>query len=126
MERLTLTNGESVLVDAIDFNATTYLFKIGNRDITNLIRRADKNYYFPEFDPLRDNIRLSTGNATTAQLETSTGRIFLEQITTDPLDAPLDAFDAAVDKVIGSSGIQTVLIVGFIGLGLLLVVKLKA
>lgn len=58
-----------------------------------------------------------------AALNDSTAGIFLDQILTDPLDAPLDALDAGVKKLFDSEGIKTILTIAVIGVVVVLVVK---
>ena len=116
---IALLDGRRIDVGAISFNESSYQFFFRSENITNLIRRADKNNFFPEFDPNKDNARLSTGNPN-SELSTSTLGFFTEQILTEPLNAPLDALDNGVKKIFDSPGIRTILIwaVVLIGIGL--------
>jgi len=46
------------------------------------------------------------------RLNESTLEIFLNQLATNPLDAPLDTLDDAVSKLFDSKGVWTLLLVG--------------
>lgn len=55
------------------------------------------------------------------RLNDSTLEIFLGQLATAPLDAPLDALDSAVDRIFDSKGVWLLLAVG---VGVLLIVAI--
>jgi hypothetical protein len=109
--RITLTDGRQVYVSEIHFDARSHYFFLRNEDVTNLIRRADKLTNWSSFDPVKDNIRLSTGNAQSPQLSTNTLGIFAGQLLTDPLDAPLDSLSNQVKKIFSNGGILTILLI---------------
>ena len=58
-----------------------------------------------------------------AALDDSTASIFIDQLLTDPLAAPLDALDSAVKKVFDSNGIKTILLVAVVAVVLVVAVK---
>lgn len=49
-------------------------------------------------------------------LETSTTAIFIDQLITDPLAAPLDALDSGVSKLFESSGVKSLLTIAIVGI----------
>lgn len=58
-----------------------------------------------------------------AALETSTGVIFLDQVLTDPLAAPIDALNKGVKQLFDSSGVKSLLTVAVVAVVVVLVVK---
>lgn len=56
-------------------------------------------------------------------LNESTGSILAQQLINDPLAAPLDALDSAVNKVFDSSGVKTILMIGLLALVVVVAVK---
>lgn len=111
---ITLLDGRIIDPAQISFDPATYLFTLDSEDITALISRADKLANWPQFDPVIDNTRLSTGNPA-IPLNSSVASIFIDRLETDPLDAPLDAaanafntafaaFGRAADKALSGAG----------------------
>lgn len=128
MNTITLIDGRTVSRDNIRFEPSSQRFYLEvpgltSEDITSDVYRADKNT-FSGFDVELDNIRLSNERATgvintgeiPGPLNDSTASIFLQQITTDPLAAPLETLDNTAKQIFGSFGIQTILIVAAIAL----------
>lgn len=105
---VTLIDGRQV--DSADFlfNQSTYHITLGGtgEDITNNVRRADKIALYPNFDIEKDNARLyneqhgAIGPA--VPLNDSTTSLFLTQLGTDPLDAPLASLNKTVDRIIAA------------------------
>lgn len=124
---ITLLDGRSVQVSNIFFNPDNYHFTLSptGEDITNKIRRSDKLSNWNNFDPETDNIRLSTGNSNTEPLNESTTSIFVDQITSDPLSAPLETLNNVIDKVIAAPAIKKLAIGAAIGLGIYLIIKIS-
>ena len=122
---IALLDGMSVDSKDIRFDSQNYHFFVGDNDITELIRRADKRALVPGFDDDIENRRVYAERVFTPDVQgdqpapigsTSTWGNFWNQVTTDPLDAPLDALDAGVKKLVASSGVQKIVIVAVIGL----------
>ena len=115
-----LISGQSADSSQIDFNPSNYHFTLNGVDITNDIYRADKLRLVEDFSIERENLRLSSeapasntpSGAGLDPLTESTLGIFAGQIFTDPLAAPLGALDKGVGQFFGSSGIQTILVIG--------------
>ena len=118
------------------FNARTYHFSLisTGEDVTNDIYRRDKLALVPDFDERQENYRLSvekpasgggrTGTESDLQdLNTNSGSIFVDQVTSDPLAAPLETVDKAVKQVLASSGIRTVLILAALGIAAAIYLK---
>ena len=113
MNEISLIDGRKVDMDAVTFGKD-YHFFLNAEDITNQIRRADKAK-FPGFDIEVDNERIYVEKYVrqhgTLPPEVGSDSIwwnFKEQILTDPLDAPLEALDAGVNKLFASSGIKII------------------
>jgi hypothetical protein len=125
---ITLINGRNVEETDLVFNEKTYHFtqRSTGADVTNEIRRADKLALVRGFDVGRENNRLSSEKSGAPDLEpreTNVFKIFGQQILDDPLDAPLETLDAGVNKVLKSSGIQTILVVAALGIAALIMLK---
>jgi hypothetical protein len=125
---VTLLDGNTVDSSSIVFDDRSYHFYIGATDITRDLRRVDKLELVPNFDVERDNIRASQeAHGKTLQeyvpLQTNAGVIFVDQITTDPLAAPLESVDSAVKKVLSSTGVKKILIVGIVVLAVVIYFK---
>lgn len=60
-----------------------------------------------------------------APLQDSLAAIFAEQIITEPLDAPLEALDAGIARVLDSPGIRTLLLAGGVLLAAALLWKMR-
>lgn len=119
-----LISGASATSSQIEFNPGNYHWTLNGYDITNDIKRADKLRMVPDFDIERENRRLSSeapasntpSGAGTDPLTESTLGIFTDQIFHDPLGAPLATLDKGIGQLVGSSGIQTIVIVGVLAL----------
>ena len=129
-------SGRTVDERDLAFNARTYHFSLisTGEDVTDDIYRRDKLALVPDFDERQENYRLSvekpaSGGGRTAtesdlrDLDESTGSIFADQVTSDPLAAPLEAVDKAVKQVLSSSGIKTILILAALGIGAAIYLK---
>lgn len=108
-------NGEVADVTGVLFDYETYQFTLNGRNITNLLRRADKLELIEGFDVVKENERIfiekylrENGRLPPQIGPTSTWKIFENLILTDPLDAPLDALDNAVDNAIARRSFQIV------------------
>lgn len=121
---ITLLDGRQIDPASVNFDTSTYHFYYGGEDITNLIRRADKIATWPNFDMTVDNNRIfnedvaAQGNANLGAVQnilggvdaTSTGQVgststfgnFYNQITTDPLNAPLASADNLLKNSLAS------------------------
>jgi hypothetical protein len=103
-----MLDGRIIDTAAISFDPVTYHFTMGAEDVTNNIRRADKQDNWPEFDPETDNRRASNesrgGFGPVGELEESTLVILGEQLAKDPLAAPLASLNTALNQVLGSHG----------------------
>lgn len=126
---ITLSDGRTEDVSAINFDTSNYHFYLNSEDITALISRADKNANWPNFDPAVDNTRLYNeakgGTGPVADLPTSTVGIFTDQLLTDPLAAPLSALDSGVREALQSTGVRIILAVGVVALIAIIVIKKK-
>lgn len=125
-------DGGAYDVSQIQFDPETYHFFYGptERDITNDILRSDKLLLVPEFDVRTENFRLSnekrTGTGTPGSLqplEESTGKIFLEQVTTEPLKAPLETLTRTVDELIANGGLRKLALLAGVGVAVYLLIK---
>lgn len=129
---ITLLDDRVINPDEVTFNRNIYHFTYRGEDITNLIRRADKRAMVDNFDDDIENQRLyvekyvrENGVLPPEVGSTSTWAIFFDQLATDPLDAPLDALDTAVEKAFSSSGFRTLAIIGGLLVVVVLVVAVK-
>lgn len=97
MQRYTLLDGTSVAQNELRLDVVSYHVYAGTRDITNLMRQADKVTAFPHFDRAVDNVRASdeaaiaNGETPVVVGSTSLWGNFFRQIFTEPLKAPLEA-----------------------------------
>ncbi len=107
---ITLISGRVVDSDVVDFDPATHLFTLEGQDITDDIKRNDKRK-FVGFSDEQENLRWFKKNNPNAPEtgSTSTLGLFWDQITTDPLDAPLDAADAAVQDILGRTSTKIIL-----------------
>lgn len=114
--KITLTDGRSVWVSNISLLENRFYYF--GEDITGLIRRADKNSYFPEFNPVAENFTsaVHSTNQSATPLSTNTAGFFAEQIIDDPLDAPLESLANQTKKIFGNIGVQIFLGIGLIAL----------
>jgi len=113
----------------IFFHPDTYKFTRDNgEDLTYLISFADKKS-FAGFDGARWLTIVSDLKNTGAiqpPLNTSTASIFWEQLTTDPLAAPLESANNAFNEIINSSVAPKIgLLVGAVVVILILVITAK-
>lgn len=113
---ITLISGRVVDSDVVEFDPATHTFTLNGADITDDIRRNDKRK-FVGFSDEQENLRWFKKNNPNAPEtgSTSTLGLFWDQITTDPLDAPLDALDAGVNKILGNTSVKIILGVVAVG-----------
>lgn len=128
--KITLLDGREEDAADIFFDADTYHFTLhpSGEDITEQIRRADKLAMVSGFDQDRENRRVYEERSHPGSKplgSTSTAENFFEQITTDPLAAPLASLDAGIKKLFSSSGVKTIAVVALIGLVAFLLVRQK-
>ena len=121
----TLTDGRQVDSTGIYFDANTYHFWLGSEDITNKVKRADKISNWAKFDATVDNERLyaekyvrENGKQPPPVGSTSTFKLFVNQITTDPLSAPLEALDKGFKQISGNSTFRVIAVVA-VGVGII-------
>lgn len=116
-----LLNGTTVDTDAINFDKSTYQFYLGSENLTDLIRRIDKRR-FSGFDDTTENLRvykLAHPDAMDTGPTTIWGN-FWNQISTDPLEAPVELLErkvgGALDSTTGKIAIVLV-VIGAIAVG---------
>lgn len=128
---ITLLDGRQVDASNIFFDDSDYSFKLGGtaEDLTTLIKQADKKT-FSGFDVsvyndivYAQHYFAQHGSWPPSVGSTSVWVNFVQQITTDPFAAPLDSLSSAISSAVDSDGFKKILIVGFIALGVLLLVK---
>lgn len=107
-------------------DATYHITAAGGVDVTNDIRRADKLALWPSFDVDKENRRLSNerngGYGPAGKLEDSTTVILGGQLLNDPLAAPLDTLNKAINQVFTAPGVlKALVIVAAVGVGVYLV-----
>lgn len=130
--QFTLIDGRTVAMGDIIFNAEIHHFYLGNEDITNLLKRADKRQ-FSGFDEVTDNDRIyvekymreHNGELPPEVGSSSVWWNFKELLITDPLGAPLEALDSGVKKLWASSGIKVIVAAVAVLVVVVLVVKFK-
>lgn len=107
---ITLISGRVVDTDNIAFDVPTHLFTLDGQDITDDIKRNDKRK-FVGFSDEQENLRWFKKNNPNAPEtgSTSTLGLFWDQITTDPLDAPLDALDSGIQNILGRTSTKIIL-----------------
>ena len=115
--RAVLLNGSVIDTDAVEFNRETYHFYLGGVDITNQLKREDKREGFVDFDDSKDNLRvyneLHPGQAPTGP--TTIWGNFVEQVTTDPLAAPVEMLERGVDSALNTTTVKVGLVLLSIG-----------
>lgn len=120
MARITLLTGTPVDTGNIHYDPSDFSFTLvdgmGVRDITMNLRASDKQAYFPDYNQAAYNEYLSQQRQPGATGSTSVLHNFISQITTDPLAAPIDALNKGVKQVVGSSGVQTIALLGGLAL----------
>lgn len=128
---ITLLDGRIVDTANIFFDDSDYSFKLGGtaENITTLIRASDKQT-FPGFDQTKYNDIVYVqhyfqlhGTYPPDIGSTSVWANFVQQIATNPLQAPLDSLNAGISQITGADAFKKILIAGLIGFGLLLLVK---
>jgi hypothetical protein len=126
---ITLLDGRQIAIETIYFNPADYSFtSSAGENLTDLIRIADKDK-FSGFDRSKwftivSNRKNGLPDNATAGSTSILGN-FVEQITTDPLAAPLDALNTGINKLFTAPGfIKAGLIVGAI-LVVYVIVKTK-
>jgi hypothetical protein len=125
-------NGKAYVVDRIEFDDETYHFFYGpypsGTDISNDLFSKDKQLLVPDFDLSKENYRRASENGDYKQggvqpLEENTAKIFVDQITSDPLAAPLETLNNTFDKLVDAPGVRKLALLGFVGLALYFVLK---
>lgn len=125
---ITLLDGTLVETSDVRFEPSTHHFywdsgAAGWLDVTNTMTRAQK-LMWPDFDPQKDNLRLFTQAHPSANPVSSTSptAIFFDQIYNEPLRAPIEQAERVVqstgDAISKATGIQALLVMGAIGIGL--------
>lgn len=102
--QITLLNGSTVDTDAIVFDKETYQFYLGSENLTNLIRIVDKRR-FNGFDDTTEYQRIYNLSHPDAPQTGPQGiwANFWQQITTDPLDAPVELLQEKVGGALDST-----------------------
>lgn len=133
MATLTLLNGSQVDEQDLVFNEKDYnvFDAFTGENYTNLIRQSDKVRIFPGFDRAKDNERSfvenyvrQNGKQPLPTGSTSIAYNFWQQVTTDPLKAPIavalgqGASGEGLGEGTTSKAIKTVVILAGIGLAL--------
>lgn len=113
--RITLLNGRQAWTEEITFDPGNYHFYWGarNLDITDSMTREQKRT-FEGFDDETENRRLyadAHGGQDFNTGDTTIWGNWWDQMTTDPLAAPLDALDTGVFKAFTSPGFIIVAII---------------
>ncbi len=123
--RVTLLDGRSVDSTELVFHPENYHVYYAGEDVTNNMRQSDKAAIWSDFDRAVDNERSyaekyvrENGHAPPPAGSTSTFVNFWQQITTDPLSAPLETLNATAAKLTGNTTIKWVLIIAAVGVGL--------
>jgi hypothetical protein len=117
--RFTLLDGTTVAVSSISLSNNR--FYVGGEDITPKLRLNDMRT-FSGFDEKKHLARLSDDRiirqgGTPKPVDTrGTWELFGNQLLNEPLDAPLEALDSAVKKVVDSSGIKSIVVLAVAGL----------
>ena len=124
---ITMMDGRTVDSGDIRFDQDSHTFSINGVDVTSRIKQSDKAANFSGFDRATDNERAyrmaqlrKTGMMPPPTGETSTTKNFFSLVTTDPLGAPIEYASKKADQITKSSGIQTLIIAGIVGYGLIL------
>jgi hypothetical protein len=127
---ITGISGKSYAVNQLSFDKETYLFTYGDAeiDVTNDIYSKDKQLLVPDFDLATENYRRASANGDykpggIQPLDESTASIFVSQITTDPLAAPLETLNNTFDKLVAAPGVRKFVLLGFIAVGIYFVLK---
>lgn len=115
-----LISGQTVRDQDVQFAQDSqgyWRFSINGQDITDDIRRVDKERLIPNFDIVKENIRLSEERGAQAglgsePLNESTGEIFVEQVLTDPFSAPLQSLNNQLETLFALPGFKKALAVG--------------
>lgn len=130
---VSLLDGRTIDAGDVRFDEGSYHFYYNGVDVTNLLTQNNKAANFPRFDRARDNLRAyeesytkRMGTPPPPTGDTSLMSNFVKQITTDPVAAPLEAFDRAVENVKQSTGIQAIGTIAGIGLLIWLVKAIKS
>jgi hypothetical protein len=122
--KITLLNGAGTIdSNSLAFDRNTYEFFSDGRNVTDLISRADKLALVSDFDVERENERITQRKRGGGPLETSTTKILIGQLASDPLAAPIEALNNTANKFFALPGIQKLLIVGVAGALLYIAVK---
>lgn len=129
---ITLIDGRIVDENSVEFNSGTYHFLLNGEDITDNIYRKDKENFYG-FDATKDNERIYQekyalahgGKSAPPVGSTSTLGNFWDQMTSDPLQAPIETLNHTVAKITGSSGVRTLTIAAVVVVVVILFVKIK-
>jgi len=113
---ITLLTGETVDPAEVYFNPGNYSFVYRGKDITQLIRNADKRTFEGFDNEFYNNLlyvqkyQREHGGALPATVGSdSVWYNFVQQILTDPLQAPLESLDSTVKELFSSPGIYLVI-----------------
>ena len=136
MANIRLTDGRVVDMMDISYEPGSFSFTLVQpglvEDVTNRVSVTDKQR-FSGFslsgynDYLyRQRYSATHGGQSAPQVgSTSTLVNFADQLFHDPLSAPLESLDKGVGKLAGSSGIQTLVILGVVAVGAYIFFGLK-
>lgn len=134
---INLLDGRQADTEVIDFDSGSYHFALNGEDVTNQIKQADKRKFYG-FDVARDDDRIYVetymhnhgGKAPPEVGSDSFITNLYNQLTTRPLQAPLDDLNTFVKENVGdilaSSGLQTIVLIGAAGLLAYLIIRKQA
>lgn len=118
---ITLLNGQTIDSSNVRLESDDIHFTqiSTGTDITRQMKFVDKRLW-PDFDSEKSNALLYS-TVPGPILDDSTADAFFNQLETDPLGAPLAAFNSAVSQIFDASGTKTIL---WVGGGLLVLILL--
>jgi len=129
-----LLDGRQVDKSSVFFDDSNYSFKLGGtgEDITRLIRAIDKQTFagfdqtvYNEIVYVQHYQATHSGALPAGVGSTSTWGNFVNQLVTDPLAAPLQTFDSAVNQIFSSTGVKSLLILAAVAAGIFIVFKTR-
>lgn len=129
---ITLLNGTVADTNDISFNSSTYHFywdsgSGGQVDVTNVMTR-DQKFFWPDFDPVKDNYRLSNeriaakGGSITVQTMTGPKTIPASDLPLGPVGQTsvaanfFEGVQSDLGKIGGGLGIGAIFAVGVVAL----------
>jgi hypothetical protein len=102
-----MLDGREIDESELVFDPSTYKVTsaVNGENLTNNIRQSDKARVIPDFDKATDNERAYAekwfrghGTQPPPPGSTSTMKIFLQQILTEPLQAPLESLNSQIEQ----------------------------